>query len=72
MDEHSRRWAFAAVFAIITYRVIGLLTGEYIWKPEEFNDPVWMATYGWVKSKIVFVVFHVTLLIFIDSITINQ
>ncbi len=50
IDEHSRRWAFAAAFGLMAYDVLILFNGAYFWKPDEFDDPDWMEKFGWVKG----------------------
>ena len=63
IDDHEQRWAYAAVFAIITYKVLSLFDGVLFWTPEAFNDPEWMKKYGWTEgNQVKLILFKINIL----------
>ena len=54
LDEHDQRWAYASVFAIITYKVLSLFDNELFWRPDKFDDTEWTKSYAWTTGIIQF------------------
>ena len=51
IDDNKRRWAYAAVFALISYKILLLFNGQYYLMPDEYNDPEWSEKWGWTKGN---------------------
>lgn len=50
VEEHERKWSYAAVFGVLSYRALRLMDKNFYWQPPSFDNPEWSAIFGFTKG----------------------